>query len=78
MNLNKNFESVVLNEIYFLSNLNHEHIVEFEEHWISKEENNISIVMEYVDGGNLSDFINYANKRNLCIEEKVIIFKEIL
>jgi NIMA (never in mitosis gene a)-related kinase len=55
VDLNKIQESAVLDEIKYLYNLDHPHIVKFEEYWIDSYI--IYIVMEYVDGGNLSELM---------------------
>jgi len=58
--------------------LDHKKIVKFIEHFINTDLKTISLVMEYIDGGNLSDLVIQARRKELPIEEVARIFFEIL
>jgi serine/threonine protein kinase len=58
--------------------LEHKKIVKFIEHFINTDLKTISLVMEYIDGGNLSDLVIQARRKELPIEEVARIFFEIL
>ena len=58
--------------------MDHKKIVKFIEHFINTDLKTISLVMEYIDGGNLSDLVIQARRKELPIEEVARIFFEIL
>ena len=58
-------------EIKILENLHHQNIVKFEE--IKEDKNYYYIVMEYINGGNLSDCLTkYKNKYGIPFPEEIV------
>ena len=54
----KKFEEYLYNEINIMQKLNHKNIVKF--HKVIRTPNNIYIIMDYLNGGNLQDYLtNY-------------------
>ncbi|CAG2225845.1 NUAK [Mytilus edulis] len=71
---NLNEQTYIKNEIASLSSLRHENIISFREVLVKSEE--VNIIMEYADGGNLEDFI--SEHKTLCNTLVVDIFIQIL
>ena len=73
-NLNINYE-YVLKEINILKNLSHQNIVKYYNYY--EEHDNIYIIMEYLEGGTIKDFIK--NEKNKITEDICrIIINQIL
>ena len=62
-----------------MKHLNHENVIKFFTDF-KDEEGNIYIIMEYMDGGNLCEFISFYNELNIPIEEEKLwnIFAEFI
>ncbi|XP_063447009.1 NUAK family SNF1-like kinase 2, partial [Mytilus trossulus] len=71
---NLNEQTYIKNEIASLSSLGHENIISFREVLMKSEE--VNIIMEYADGGNLEDFI--SEHKTLCNTLVLDIFIQIL
>ncbi|XP_052072057.1 NUAK family SNF1-like kinase 2 [Mytilus californianus] len=71
---NLNEQTYIKNEIYSLSSLRHENIISFREVVVKSEE--VNIIMEYADGGNLEDFV--SEHKTICNTLVVDIFIQIL
>ena len=66
-----NFKKYLINEIEILKMLNHPNIVKFEE--IKKSKHSYYIVMEYINGGGLSDCLKkYMKKFGNAFPEKIV------
>ncbi|CAC5373247.1 NUAK [Mytilus coruscus] len=71
---NLNEQTYIKNEISSLSSLRHENIISFREVLVKSEE--VNIIMEYADGGNLEDFV--SEHKPVCNTLVVDIFIQIL
>ena len=69
-------EKFAENEIKILKKLSHENIIKFEEYF--KEKQYYFIVTEYVEGVTLEDLLSEKSNNELCFEEKIRIFLELL
>ena len=69
-------EKFAENEIKSLKKLSHENIIKFEEYF--KEKQYYFIVTEYVEGVTLEDLLSEKSNNELCFEEKIRIFLELL
>ena len=58
----KKFEEYLYNEINIMQKLNHKNIVKF--HKVIRTPNNIYIIMDYLNGGNLQDYLTNYQKIN--------------
>ena len=69
----KDFKKYLDNEIKIMKELNNENIIKFQDCY--QTENNLYIMMEYINGGSLSDFLNkYKLKRGRPFSQKMIQF----
>ena len=69
----KDFKKYLDNEILIMRQLQHENIIKFQDCY--KTENNIYIIMEYINGGSLSEFLaNYKLKHGHSFPQKMIQF----
>jgi len=68
--LDKEDEQLVWQEIQFLSNMEHENIIGYYEHW--QEPPNVCVVMEFANGGDLDDKYKNAVKTGTLIKEDQI------
>lgn len=58
------------NEIKYLQNLNHSHIIKLYNSFEEDQNNNIFLILEYINNGNLREFINtYKNMKKIIPEE---------
>ena len=74
--INKNKDSnELLKEIDLLKNIEHTNIVEYYNYY--KDEDYIYIIMEYLKGGTLKEYIN-ENKENITENDARIIIKQLL
>ncbi len=58
-----------LGEIQLLASIRHENIVSYKDAFIGAEKNTLCIVMEYMDGGDLSHIIQKHTSRGSFIPE---------
>jgi serine/threonine protein kinase len=72
----KILEKFAENEIESLKILDHENIIKFEEYF--KEKQYYYIVTEYVEGLTLEELLSERRNNELCFEEKIRIFYELL
>ena len=71
LNENKGFEKYLNNEINIMKQLNHENIIKL--HDIIKTGRNLYLVMDYINGGSLSECLtNYKLKRGKPFPQKLI------
>ena len=71
LNENKGFEKYLNNEINIMKQLNHENIIKL--HDIIKTGRNLYLVMDYINGGSLSECLtNYKLKRGEPFPQKLI------
>ena len=76
ISINKNKDrNELFKEIDLLKNIHHTNIVEYYNYY--KDEDNIYIVMEYLNGGTLKNYIN-ENKENITENDARIIIKQLL
>ena len=69
-NMNKSQVEEVKNEAKILSSLNSSYIVKYYESFV--ESNNLNIIMEYCDGGDLSNYLNNHKKSGKYMNEDKI------
>ena len=71
LNENKGFDKYLNNEINIMKQLNHENIIKL--HDIIKTGHNLYLVMDYINGGSLSECLtNYKLKRGKPFPQKLI------
>ena len=70
----------IVNEVNILRELNHPNIVRYYDRIIDKKNSKIYIIMEYCEGGDISQLINNCKKNKEYISEEMIwkIFTQIL
>lgn len=68
--------NIVMNEIQILKKLKHPHIVEFYE--TIQVPNKLLLIMEFIKGKSLYDYVKSKPHRRLSETEAIIIFKQIL
>ena len=75
---NPNSKKYFINESIFMKQLDHENVIKFYKEF--KENNDIYLIMEYMDGGDLYNYINVHMKLDLIIEEEKLwnIFEQCL
>ena len=70
-------ENLILKEIELLKNLDHQNIVKYYNYFKNENDNTYYIIMEYLDGGTLNNFLT-ENKNNITEIETRIIIKQLL
>ena len=76
---NAGFKKYLDNEIKIMKQLNHENIIKF--HSNIRTQNNVYLVMDYINGGSLSDYLkDYKSKFGTPLPQKMIqyIVKQIV
>ena len=69
----EDFKKYLNNEIRIMRELNNENIIKLQDY--CQTSNNIYIIMEYINGGSLSDFLNkYKLKKGRAFSQKMIQF----
>ena len=73
-------KDLFFNELRILVPLAHKNIISYKEAFFDKKTKSLNMVIEYIDGGDLSMKINLAKQKNLYFKEKTIwkIFLQIL
>ena len=59
-----------LNEVRILASINHPNIVQYKEAFIDKETNQLCIIMEYCDDGDLLNKIRALQRQKTTMSEK--------
>ena len=77
---NDKIKELFFNELKILLSLCHKNIISYKEAFYDKETKTLNMVLEYIDGGDLSMKIREAKQRRLLFKEKIIwsIFIQIL
>ena len=78
--MNSKEKEQIVTEVNILSELNHQNIVKYYDRIIDKKNSRIYIIMEYCEGGDISQIINQCKKNGEYISEETIwkIFTQVL
>lgn len=70
--MNMKERKTVLNEVRILASIDHPNIIGYKEAFVDKDSSSLCIVMEYAEGGDLSQVIEAARKSKKSIPETTI------
>jgi NIMA (never in mitosis gene a)-related kinase len=61
-----------LNEVRILASIKNHNVIGFKEAFIDHKDSSLCIIMEYCDGGDLNQKIEYRKDNKECISERTI------
>eukprot|EP00347_Sterkiella_histriomuscorum_P016135 403354356 len=59
-----------LNEVRVLASIDHPNVIGYRDAFVDKDDNSLCLILEYADGGNLQEYIEFLEQKNKLMPEQ--------